>query len=186
MKRLVLLLAFLFTGLGGARAAAEPAMTFHLQLVHGNDQPTAPTPEAKSIGPKLSKQLRSVFKWEHYWELKRDSVTLKAGEKARKRMSAERKARTSRGSSWCAGTNRSRRRRIERASGRCRWSPRWFSRSRRRGGGRRGVGPDGRMRPVKKMIGFAGRNWQYARQILFEGASLCSKFVVQMEKNTAR
>ena len=90
MKRLVLLLAFLFTGLGGARAAAEPAMTFHLQLVHGNDQPTAPTPEAKSIGPKLSKQLRSVFKWEHYWELKRDSVTLKAGEKARKRMSAER------------------------------------------------------------------------------------------------
>lgn len=31
-----------------------------------------------------------MFKWEHFWELKRDSLVLKAGEKVRKRMSAER------------------------------------------------------------------------------------------------
>ncbi len=83
-------MAFLFTGLGLATAVEDPPVTFYLQQVRGNDLPTPPIPGAKPIGPKLSKQLRSVFKWEHFWELKRDSITLKAGEKARKRMSAER------------------------------------------------------------------------------------------------
>jgi hypothetical protein len=31
-----------------------------------------------------------VWKWKHYWELKRDSVVVKPGQKVRKRMSAER------------------------------------------------------------------------------------------------
>ena len=90
MKRLVFLLVFLFGGLGFATAATEQPVPFYLQLVHGNDQATPPVPDGKAIGPKLSKQLRSVFKWEHFWELKRDTVALKIGEKARKKMSAER------------------------------------------------------------------------------------------------
>lgn len=90
MKRIAFLLAFLLVGLGFATAADEPAVTFYLQLVRGNDSAAPPAPDARPLGPKLSGCLRSIFKWEHYWELKRDAVTLPPGGKIRRRMSADR------------------------------------------------------------------------------------------------
>ncbi len=59
-------------------------------MIHGNDNDTPPTLDAKPIGPRLNERLRSVWRWKHYWELKRDSVVVKPGQKVRKRMSAER------------------------------------------------------------------------------------------------
>jgi hypothetical protein len=68
----------------------KPGLTFYLQTIHGNDDDAPPTPDAKPIGPKLNEKLRSVWKWKHYWELKRDSAVVKPGQRVRKRMSAER------------------------------------------------------------------------------------------------
>ncbi len=42
------------------------------------------------MGPKLSGKLHAVLKWRHYWELKRDQLTLKTGEKVRKQMTPDR------------------------------------------------------------------------------------------------
>jgi hypothetical protein len=90
MKRLLVLLAFLLLGPGCRPASDEPGLTFHLQLIRGSDQDTPPTSDAKPTGPKLRGRLHSVFKWKNYWELKRDSVVVKPGQKVRKRMSPER------------------------------------------------------------------------------------------------
>jgi hypothetical protein len=91
MKRYLLLLYVLLAGLA-TYAADSPGseMTFYLQVVHGNNTNQPPGPEAKPIGPKLSKTLHSIFKWDYYWEVKRDSIALKPGGKTRKRMTAER------------------------------------------------------------------------------------------------
>jgi hypothetical protein len=90
MKRVFLLLTFLLFAPPATRAAETQPITFYLQLVRGNNEDKAPVPEARPIGAKLSKKLRAVFKWQYFWELKRDSVCLKAGEKTRRRMSSER------------------------------------------------------------------------------------------------
>jgi hypothetical protein len=90
MKRLLVLLALLLVVPGCQPARDDPGLTFYLQLIRGNDQDTPPTADAKAIGPKLDEKLRSVFKWKRYWELERDSVVVKPGQKARKRMSPER------------------------------------------------------------------------------------------------
>src|ERR1019366_635533 len=45
---------------------------------------------ARPIGPKLSERLHSVFKWKRYWELNRDSVVVRPGQKVRTRLSPER------------------------------------------------------------------------------------------------
>jgi hypothetical protein len=89
-KRLLVLLAFSLIGPGCRPAANDVGLTFYVQLVRGGDQDTPPVPDAKPIGRKLSQQLRSVFKWKNYWELKRDSIVVRQGQKARRRMSPER------------------------------------------------------------------------------------------------
>jgi hypothetical protein len=73
-----------------ALGAEDKPMSCYLQLVRGNDDATPPTPDAKPVGPVLDKKLRAVFKWQHFWELKREKVSLKTGEKVRRCMSAER------------------------------------------------------------------------------------------------
>jgi len=90
MKQLLALFALLLVGPGCQPATNDAGLTFYVQLVRGNDQDTPPTPDAKPIGPKLSERLHSVLKWERCWELKRDSVVVKPGQKVRKRMSPER------------------------------------------------------------------------------------------------
>lgn len=73
-----------------ARGADVPAVTFYVQLVRGSDVDSPPTPDARLIGAKLDHRLHDVFKWKNYWEVKREIVTVKTGDKVRKRMSKER------------------------------------------------------------------------------------------------
>jgi len=90
MRAWLFLLALLFIGMARAAAAEDPGMTFYLQLVRGNDEDRPPARGAKPIGPELSQRLHAVFRWKHYWELKRDQVVLKSGAKVRRQMTAER------------------------------------------------------------------------------------------------
>jgi hypothetical protein len=88
MKRFIF--ALLLIGAPLARGADVPAVTFYVQLIRGSDVDSPPTPQARLIGAKLDRRLHDVFKWKNYWEVKREIVTLKTGDKARKRMSKER------------------------------------------------------------------------------------------------
>ncbi|HXR07878.1 MAG TPA: hypothetical protein VN765_11150 [Candidatus Acidoferrum sp.] len=90
MKRLLVILALILVGPGCRPARDKSALTFYLQTIHGNDEDRPPTPEARPIGAKLDHRLRSVWKWKHYWELKRDLAVVKPGQRVRRRMSAER------------------------------------------------------------------------------------------------
>ena len=76
----------------GCTPAKEPVapVTYYIQLVRGNDDLSPPTPSGQRIGPKLSRQLRQVFKWHSYWEMNRREETLAAGQKTRMRLSPER------------------------------------------------------------------------------------------------
>jgi hypothetical protein len=85
-----LLLALLPLGTEAVAAAAANETTFYLQLVRGNNEDKPPAPEAKPVGPVLSKRLGAVFKWKGFWEIKRDAVVVKPGGSVRRRMSAER------------------------------------------------------------------------------------------------
>lgn len=77
---------------GAARGAEDAALTFYLQFICASDQERPPAPNAKAIGPELRKRLNSVFKWKHYWELKRQCVHLKPGDKARLTLNPKREA----------------------------------------------------------------------------------------------
>ena len=95
MKRLLLIWSFLCAAIPVLAAdassnAPSKEITFYLQVVRGNNTNTPPRPEAKPIGPKLSKALRSIFKWDYYWEMKRDTVAVKPGGKVRKQMTTTR------------------------------------------------------------------------------------------------
>jgi hypothetical protein len=88
MKRLLLVLLLLAAP--RAKGAEAPGLTFYVQLVCGSDGEAPPARPARSIGPKLDQRLHNVFKWKNYWEIKREVVTVKAGAKVRKLMTAER------------------------------------------------------------------------------------------------
>jgi hypothetical protein len=90
MKRLLVLISLLLAVVGCRPTTSEPKVTFYLQFVRGSDRDTPPTAEAKPIGPKLNYKLRSVWGWKSYWELKRDSIVVSPGQRARKRLSPER------------------------------------------------------------------------------------------------
>jgi hypothetical protein len=84
------LLVLLLIGAPLAQSAESPAATFYIQLIRGSDLDAPPEPQAKLIGAKLGRRLHDVFKWKNYWEIKRETVTLKTGAKVRKRMSPQR------------------------------------------------------------------------------------------------
>jgi hypothetical protein len=88
MKRLLLVL--LLIGPPMARAADSPPITFYIQLVCGSDSTTPPSPQAKLVGQKLDQRLRDVFRWKNYWEVRRESVSLKTGGSVRRRITPER------------------------------------------------------------------------------------------------
>jgi hypothetical protein len=83
---LSLLLASILTNHSAAR---QPGVKFYLQLVLASDGSSSRPHDAKPVGPKLSEKLSSVFKWKNYWELRRDSMVVRQGEKVRKSMSPE-------------------------------------------------------------------------------------------------
>jgi hypothetical protein len=71
-------------------AAEEGKVTLWVQLVRGNNDAPPPAKDAKPIGPKLATRFRAVFRWDHYWEIKRVEVSLAPGQTTRVRLSAER------------------------------------------------------------------------------------------------
>lgn len=90
IKRFLLLAALVAAGVGMALAVEGPNQTFYLQLVHGSNSEQPPTPQAKKIGPRLGQKLHAVFQWKAYWEVKRATVTVASGGKARTRLTADR------------------------------------------------------------------------------------------------
>lgn len=83
---------FLVAALGMCAAAPAEAdeVTYYVQLIRGNNEKTPPSPEAKLIGPKLSKMLKPVFNWESFWEINRAEVKLALGHKIKLRLSKSR------------------------------------------------------------------------------------------------
>ena len=75
-----------FTG----NAGDAQKITFHVQLIHGTDVNRAENPRWRAIGPKLSRNLGSVFRWTNYWEVKRESVTLAKGGVAKLQLTPDR------------------------------------------------------------------------------------------------
>ena len=75
-----LLIALAFCHLG---RAAEEAVTYHVQAIVGTDADQPPLPDAKPVGPKLSKKLAPVFRWKTYWEVKRVNVVIAKGRSER-------------------------------------------------------------------------------------------------------
>ena len=73
-----------------ASGAPEEKITCYVQLIRGNDEAQPPVSGAKAIGPKLSKSLRSVFRWKSYWEINRQEVVLAAGAKTKVVLSKDR------------------------------------------------------------------------------------------------
>ena len=73
-----------------AVGADSEKLTYYVQLVRGNNEAKTPEPGAHRIGPKLAKKLRAAFKWESYWEIKRQKVEIDRGKKMRVRLSKER------------------------------------------------------------------------------------------------
>lgn len=90
MKLFFVWLAALVLATTVARAGGDPPTNFHVQLVRGGDEKTPPAPDAKAVGAKLSQRLSAVFKWRHYWELKRASISLQPGCCRRVKLSADR------------------------------------------------------------------------------------------------
>ena len=58
------------------RAAAEPPVTLYVQFIRGTNEPKPKQPNWKLIGPKLSKRLSPVFKWQNYWEVSQQAVAV--------------------------------------------------------------------------------------------------------------
>ena len=83
---------FCLAFMGFLTGMAEDAqkVTFHIQLIRGADSDKPDDPSWKVIGPKLNKNLRTVFRWTNYWEVKRESATLAKGKVAKLRLTPER------------------------------------------------------------------------------------------------
>ncbi len=89
MKRFILLLACWLPAMGCHPAAKEPGATFYLQLVRGADSEAPPSDGSKPIGQKLRKRLQCVFKWKHYWEVKRDCILVPPGGTVTRRLAPD-------------------------------------------------------------------------------------------------
>lgn len=88
MKRFLLVLLLLGAPL--ARATDASSVTLYLQVVCGLDSDAPPTPQAKLVGPKLDQHLHNIFRWKNYWEVRREAVTIKLGDKVRRRVTPQR------------------------------------------------------------------------------------------------
>jgi hypothetical protein len=72
-----------------AAAASTDGLTFYVQLVQGSDADTPPAAGATLVGNTLGRRLR-MFKWKNYWEVKRQTVQVQVGGKARRHITPKR------------------------------------------------------------------------------------------------
>jgi len=80
MRSIILILLLL--GWLPARAA-EASHSFHIQLIRGTSADATVPAGYKRIGPKLGKRLSPVFRWQRYWEVKRQSIEVRPGKTTR-------------------------------------------------------------------------------------------------------
>src|SRR6267143_3622357 len=76
MARLFWLLLTAVLAAPAAGAAAEPPVTLFVQYIRGTNDQKPKDPKWKLIGPKLSKRLSPVFRWQNYWEVSQQAVTV--------------------------------------------------------------------------------------------------------------
>ena len=60
-------------------AAAEPPVTLYVQFIRGTNEQKPKQPNWKLIGPKLTKRLSPVFKWQNYWEVSQQAIAVYPG-----------------------------------------------------------------------------------------------------------
>jgi len=84
------LLLLIVAGWTGVRAADAQRIAFYVQLIRGSDSDKPDDPAWKPVGSRLGKNLRAVFRWKNYWEVKRESLTLVKGQVARLHLTRER------------------------------------------------------------------------------------------------
>ncbi len=77
-------------GFVNVHAADTQKVTFYVQLIRGSDSAKPDDPAWKPVGAKLDKNLRGVFRWKSYWEVKRQTVVLGTGEIRRFHLTADR------------------------------------------------------------------------------------------------
>jgi len=80
MRSIILILLLL--GLLPAHAG-EPSHTFYIQVIRGTGADADVPASYKRIGPKLAKRLSPVFRWQCYWEVKRQSFEVRPGKTTR-------------------------------------------------------------------------------------------------------
>jgi hypothetical protein len=85
MKPIAFVVLALLAGTHLAAGASTEGITFYLQLIQGTDTETPPEAGATLVGRALSRRLE-MFRWKSYWEVKRQTVQLKTGAKARRQM----------------------------------------------------------------------------------------------------
>jgi hypothetical protein len=90
MNWLKYLVALACLGCVVAFSASEEKVTHYVQLIRGNNEQQPPAPGAKPVGPKLSKSLQTVFRWNNYWEITRQEVVVVAGTKTKVVLTKER------------------------------------------------------------------------------------------------
>lgn len=73
------------------RTAGQSKETFYFQVVYGADSNVAPAENAIPIGPKLRKRLERVFRWKHYWEVKRGQFVVERAKTAKVDISERRR-----------------------------------------------------------------------------------------------
>ena len=77
------MLAIALLGIAPARCADSSREIVYVQLLRGSDDDSPPTPQAKLIGAELDHRLHAVFKWKNYWEIQRQCLAVKVGQKLR-------------------------------------------------------------------------------------------------------
>jgi hypothetical protein len=65
-----------FLAVALALTAQQKPVTMYVQLIRGTNKEKPHTDDWKPIGPKLAEQLTPVFRWPHYYEVKRQTATI--------------------------------------------------------------------------------------------------------------
>jgi hypothetical protein len=89
-RRFPWLLFLALTVFSAVRAADVQKATFYVQLIRGSDADKPENPTWAPVGPKLDKNLRAVFRWKNYWEVKRETITVSSAKAARLHLTRER------------------------------------------------------------------------------------------------
>jgi len=82
-----LLLAFAVTS---ESKAEDQGVTFYVQIIRGTNEDKPNDAMWEVVEPKLTKKLSPIFKWKHYWEMKRQAVSVTKGKVTRVAATGER------------------------------------------------------------------------------------------------